>query len=61
MAKNETSSNKLAKLAGEVLGGEWDTTNHENLLKVAYALAGSVLTQAPDKKKDGIKRKTKKK
>ncbi len=44
MAKNEKSSKKLASLAGKVLGQKSST-------KAARKLAGSVLTQAPDKKR----------
>jgi hypothetical protein len=44
MAKNEKSSKKLASLAGKVLKGKTSS-------KAAKKLAGSVLTQAPDRKK----------
>ena len=43
MAKNEKSSAKVASLAGKVLG-------QKSATKAAKSLAGSVLTQAPDKK-----------
>ena len=44
MAKNEKSSSKTASLAGKVLSQKTAT-------KTAKRLSGSVLTQAPDKKK----------
>jgi hypothetical protein len=44
MAKNEKSSSKTASLAGRVL-------SQKSATKAAKSLAGSVLTQAPDKKK----------
>ena len=44
MAKNEKSSNDLASLAGKVLSQKSST-------KASKSLAGSVLTQAPDKSK----------
>ncbi|WP_287295261.1 hypothetical protein [Mesorhizobium sp.] len=46
MAKNEKSSPKLAKLAGKVLSGAKKPTPAES-----RRLAGSVLTQAANKKK----------
>lgn len=46
MAKNEKSSSKVSTLASKVLSGEKKPT-----LADARRLAGSVLTQAPDKKK----------
>lgn len=46
MAKNERSSDKLASLAGKILSGEKKPTTAD-----AKKLAGSVLTQAPNKKK----------
>lgn len=57
MSKNERSSAALAKLAAEVLAGGYDNVEREELLYVLYALAGSVLTQAPDKPKPKAKRK----
>jgi hypothetical protein len=50
MAKNEKSSTKLAKLASKVLKNPKST-------KQSKSLAGSVLTQAPDKKKPVKKKK----
>ena len=44
MAKNEKSSKRLGKLASKVL-------KNPNSSKTAKSLAGSVLTQRPDKKK----------
>lgn len=44
MAKNERSSKPLAKLASKVLRQKTST-------QAAKKLAGSVLTQAPDRKK----------
>lgn len=44
MAKNEKSSARTASLAGKVL-------RQKSASKTAKTLAGSVLTQAPDKKK----------
>lgn len=43
MPKNEKSSKELASLAGKVLGQKSST-------QTAKRLAGSVLTQTPDKK-----------
>lgn len=43
MSKNEKSSPSLASLAGKVL-------NQPSATKAARSLAGSVLTQAPDRK-----------
>lgn len=43
MAKNEKSSKELASLAGKVL-------QQKSATEAAKKLAGSVLTQAPDKK-----------
>lgn len=45
-AKNERSSDQLASLAGKILSGERKPTVAD-----AKKLAGSVLTQAPNKKK----------
>ena len=45
-SKNEKSSAKLASLAGKILSGEKKPTVSD-----AKKLAGSVLTQAPNKKK----------
>lgn len=44
MAKNEKSSDRMAKLASTVLRQNTST-------KAAKSLAASVLTQAPDKKR----------
>ena len=44
MARNEKTSAKLGKLAGKVLTSKSSS-------KTAKSLAGSVLTQRPDKKK----------
>lgn len=49
MAKNEKSSPKLASLAGKVLQQKTSTT-------AAKKLAGSVLTQTPDKSKSAPKK-----
>jgi len=49
MAKNEKSSGKLASLAGKVLSQKSSTA-------AAKKLAGSVLTQAPDKKSPNKKK-----
>ena len=46
MAKNEKSSSKMATLAAKILSGEKAPTVAD-----AKKLAGSVLTQSPDKKK----------
>ena len=43
MAKNEQTSKELASLAGKVL-------QQKSATEAAKKLAGSVLTQAPDKK-----------
>lgn len=51
MAKNEKSSPKAAKVAAKVLSTGKATP------KQAMTLAGSVLTQAPDKGKGGGKKK----
>lgn len=61
MAKNEKSSKKLATIAADILSGGWDQRDYPELLKVTYALAGSVLTQAPDKPKKKAATKGKKK
>lgn len=50
MVKNETTSKRLAKLASKVLRQKKST-------KTAKSLAGSVLTQAPDKKRKKRKKK----
>lgn len=59
MATNEKTSKVIAKLAARVLNGAWDTYNgaddYQDLLRVTYALAGSALTQAPDKPKTRAK------
>lgn len=49
MAKNEKSSKDLSSLAGKVLQQKSST-------QAARKLAGSVLTQAPDKPKTPAKR-----
>lgn len=49
MAKNEKSSKELASLAGKVLAQRTST-------KAAKRLAGSVLTQAQDKRPTGAKK-----
>jgi hypothetical protein len=49
MAKNEKSSKEMAALAGKVLAQKTSST-------VAKRLAGSVLTQAADKKKEKVKK-----
>jgi hypothetical protein len=46
MAKNEKSGKSVATLASKVLSGEKKATQAD-----AKKLAGSVLTQRPDKKK----------
>lgn len=46
MAKNETTSPKVATLAAKVLAGDIKPTAAQ-----VKSLAGAVLTQAPDKKK----------
>jgi hypothetical protein len=46
MGKNEKTSSKVASLAGKVLPGKKKPT-----LANSKKLAGSALTQAPDKKK----------
>lgn len=46
MARNEKSSRALARLAGRILSGEKKPTVSD-----AKKLAGSVLTQTPDKGK----------
>ena len=46
MASNEQSSKKLASLAAKILSGDKKPTVSD-----AKKLAGSVLTQRPDKKK----------
>ena len=50
MAKNEKSSKDMASLAGKVL-------QQKSATEAAKKLAGSVLTQAPDKKSGGPKKK----
>jgi hypothetical protein len=49
MAKNEQSSKQLASLAGKVL-------QQKSATEAAKKLAGSVLTQAPDRKTSGGKK-----
>lgn len=49
MAKNEQSSKQLASLAGKVL-------QQKTATDAAKKLAGSVLTQAPDRKTGGGKK-----
>ena len=49
MAKNEKSSKDMASLAGKVL-------QQKSATEAAKKLAGSVLTQAPDKKSGGGKK-----
>ena len=49
MAKNEKSSKEMAALAGKVLAQKTSST-------VAKRLAGSVLTQTADKKKEKVKK-----
>jgi hypothetical protein len=49
MAKNEQSSKQLASLAGKVL-------QQKTATDAAKRLAGSVLTQAPDRKTSGDKK-----
>lgn len=49
MAKNEQSSKQLASLAGKVL-------QQKTATDAAKKLAGSVLTQAPDRKRSGGKK-----
>lgn len=71
MAKDEQTGSEVAKLAALVLRGNYDdkpgslviSGDYAELLRVAYALAGSCLTQAPDKtaKKKPSKLKAKKK
>lgn len=51
MSKNEHSSDELAKMAAKVLSGGYEKAGLVTLWQVLYALAGSVLTQAPDKPK----------
>ena len=46
MSKNEKSSKELASLAGKVL-------QQKSATEAAKKLAGSVLTQAPDRKTSG--------
>lgn len=50
MAKNEKSSKELASLAGKVL-------SRSSSSETAKRLAGSVLTQAPDRTKSTSKKK----
>jgi hypothetical protein len=49
MSKNEKSSKELASLAGKVL-------QQKSATEAAKKLAGSVLTQAPDRKTPGGKK-----
>ena len=49
MSKNEKSSKELASLAGKVL-------QQKSTTEAAKKLAGSVLTQAPDRKATGGKK-----
>ena len=49
MSKNEKSSKELASLAGKVL-------QQKTATDAAKKLAGSVLTQAPDRKTTGTKK-----
>lgn len=49
MSKNENSSKDLASLAGKVL-------QQKSATEAAKKLAGSVLTQAPDRKTPGGKK-----
>lgn len=49
MSKNEKSSKELASLAGKVL-------QQKSTTEAAKKLAGSVLTQAPDRKTGGGKK-----
>lgn len=51
MANKKLTSKTVAQLAGMVLAGKYDNHDRIDLLPVLYALAGSCLTQAPDKKK----------
>lgn len=60
MAKNEQTSDVIASLSGKVLTGKYDVASHEEILRVLYALAGSNLTQAPDKPKKAGRAKAKK-
>ncbi len=52
MSKNEKSSKELASLAGKVL-------QQKSATEAAKKLAGSVLTQAPDRKSSGGGKKSK--